>query len=93
MLSNDNDKLAEASKALANGLVKVCKETNALPREFSASFLLYRLKVDPELVVSDLCTIVHTAIESFNSLQKLYTATYNLDGPDVLITIQKSVTD
>lgn len=90
MSSDYNDKLAEASESLANGLLKVCQETKSLPREFSASFLLYRLKVDPHIVSNDLCNIVHSAISSFNSKQNSFFASHALDGPDVVITIQST---
>lgn len=76
---------------LTQGLLNLCKDTNERPFTFSATFLAYKLRLDPLVVADHLEEIVSDSVASYNQAKQGTTpqeiASYKIDTPDILITL------
>jgi len=77
----------KAVSTLTQGLVRICSENPARPLSFSASFVFYQLGINPIIAADHICRIVQRAVDAFNKMDSPDYATYQIEEPDVEITI------
>lgn len=96
MFSNGMDSHEQCTAVLTRFLSGMHDITNEMAGEsvsFSAAFVLYRLKVNPDLDAQSLDYIVEKSVAAFNESSKKATAKFYPDGPDFKVLITKTISD